>query len=157
MIVPASTPAGRRVRTSPCIGICSTTYGDLVCRGCKRFAHEVVDWNRYDDGQRTIVWTRLAELRDASVSSYLAVVDEALLARAAAKLHLSAMPDQTALTLAYETLRRTRVVSDLAALGLAPARTSGGPAPDGVFAAIDREFHTRAAAAYERNFRIPSR
>ncbi|MEC9132488.1 MAG: DUF1289 domain-containing protein, partial [Pseudomonadota bacterium] len=23
-------------RPTPCVGICSTTYGDLVCRGCKR-------------------------------------------------------------------------------------------------------------------------
>ena len=152
----ASTPAGRRVRSSPCIGICSTTYGDLVCRGCKRFAHEVVDWNRYDEDQRQIVWVRLAELRDASVSGYVAVVDEALLARAATKLRLSAIPDQTPLTLAYETLRRTRGVPDLAALGLAPAPSDSDTGPEQVFAAIDREFHTRAAAAYERSFRIPS-
>ena len=152
----ASTPAGRRVRTSPCIGICSTTYGDLVCRGCKRFAHEVVDWNRYDEDQRHSVWVRLAELRDASVSGYLTVMDEAALEQAAARLHLSPMPDQTPLTLAYETLRRTRGVPDLAALGLAPARTNSGTGAEQVFAAIDREFHTRAAAAYERSFRIPS-
>ncbi|MCF8976542.1 DUF1289 domain-containing protein, partial [Pseudomonas edaphica] len=26
---------------TPCVGLCSTVYGDLVCRGCKRFHHEV--------------------------------------------------------------------------------------------------------------------
>ncbi|MEM9624509.1 MAG: DUF1289 domain-containing protein, partial [Pseudomonadota bacterium] len=35
-------------KRTPCVGICSTTYGDLVCRGCKRFAHEIVQWNAYD-------------------------------------------------------------------------------------------------------------
>ena len=30
-----------RTRT-PCVGICSTTYGDDVCRGCKRFSFEVI-------------------------------------------------------------------------------------------------------------------
>ncbi|MCZ6890305.1 MAG: DUF1289 domain-containing protein, partial [Gammaproteobacteria bacterium] len=41
------------MRRTPCIGICSTTYGDLVCRGCKRYAHEIVDWNRYTEDQRS--------------------------------------------------------------------------------------------------------
>jgi predicted Fe-S protein YdhL (DUF1289 family) len=30
-----------RIKT-PCIGVCSTGIGDSVCRGCKRFAHEVI-------------------------------------------------------------------------------------------------------------------
>jgi hypothetical protein len=29
---------------TPCVGLCSTVYGDLVCRGCKRFHHEVINW-----------------------------------------------------------------------------------------------------------------
>lgn len=34
---------------TPCIGLCSTVYGDLVCRGCKRFHHEVIQWNGYGE------------------------------------------------------------------------------------------------------------
>lgn len=35
---------------TPCIGICSTTsLGDRVCRGCKRYAAEVIDWNSCDE------------------------------------------------------------------------------------------------------------
>ena len=49
------------------MGICSTTYGDLVCRGCKRFAHEIISWNGFDESQREIVWSRLLELRDTCV------------------------------------------------------------------------------------------
>ncbi|MEC7008614.1 MAG: DUF1289 domain-containing protein, partial [Pseudomonadota bacterium] len=30
---------------TPCIGVCSTGIGDSVCRGCKRFSHEVIHWN----------------------------------------------------------------------------------------------------------------
>ncbi|WVM93272.1 DUF1289 domain-containing protein [Halopseudomonas pachastrellae] len=47
---------------TPCIGLCSTVFGDLVCRGCKRFSHEIIDWNRYDNGQRAAVWSRLEQL-----------------------------------------------------------------------------------------------
>ena len=60
---------------SPCIGICSTTYGDFVCRGCKRYAHEVVGWNRFSDAQRETVWERLGELLMQSIRDHLAFED----------------------------------------------------------------------------------
>jgi len=47
---------------TPCVGLCSTVYGDTVCRGCKRFHHEVINWNGYDDAQKRAVWLRLEQL-----------------------------------------------------------------------------------------------
>jgi len=47
--------------TTPCVGLCSTVFGDSVCRGCMRFIHEVIDWNRYNDTQKQLVWQRLDE------------------------------------------------------------------------------------------------
>lgn len=44
---------------TPCIGICSTVFGDEVCRGCKRFVHEVIDWNTYSSEQKLMVKDRL--------------------------------------------------------------------------------------------------
>ncbi|MBK8327782.1 MAG: DUF1289 domain-containing protein [Moraxellaceae bacterium] len=41
---------------TPCIGLCSTVFGDSVCRGCMRFIHEVIDWNRYSTEQKTIIF-----------------------------------------------------------------------------------------------------
>lgn len=32
---------------TPCVGTCSCTQGDSVCRGCNRTDEEVRDWNRY--------------------------------------------------------------------------------------------------------------
>ncbi len=58
---------------SPCIGICSTTYGDYVCRGCKRFAHEVVGWNQFSEEQRNLVWERLSELLERSIRDYVVI------------------------------------------------------------------------------------
>ena len=37
---------------TPCIGVCSTVFGDDVCRGCKRFQHEVIQWNSYSDPEK---------------------------------------------------------------------------------------------------------
>ena len=64
------------MKRTPCVGICSTTYGDLVCRGCMRFAHEIVGWNGFNEAQREAVWQRLLELRDGAVRSAVEVVDD---------------------------------------------------------------------------------
>ena len=36
----------------------------LGLRGCKRFAHEIVQWNGYDEDQQQRVWQRLKSMRD---------------------------------------------------------------------------------------------
>lgn len=48
---------------TPCIGICSTTsLGDRVCRGCKRYGFEVINWNGYSDEEKTAVLKRIEKL-----------------------------------------------------------------------------------------------
>lgn len=66
------------VRT-PCIGVCSTGIGDSVCRGCKRFAHEVIDWNGYTPQQKQVVITRLGDFLSQCVQNKLQITDSALL------------------------------------------------------------------------------
>jgi hypothetical protein len=58
----------RPVKT-PCIGVCSTGIGDAVCRGCKRFAHEVIDWNSYTLEQKAIIDRRLSGFLSQCVSN----------------------------------------------------------------------------------------
>ncbi len=65
---------------TPCIGVCSTGIGDSVCRGCKRFAHEVIHWNGYTQDQKRIVDARLAQFLAQCVQNRLRVIDQALLA-----------------------------------------------------------------------------
>lgn len=67
-----------RVKT-PCIGVCSTGIGDTVCRGCKRFQHEVIDWNAYSEEEKRIVDRRLSGFLSQSVANHLEIVDKALL------------------------------------------------------------------------------
>ena len=48
---------------TPCIGVCSTTsVGDSVCRGCKRYAFEVIQWNAYKDDEKESVLRRIEVL-----------------------------------------------------------------------------------------------
>lgn len=45
---------------TPCIGICSTTsLGDRICRGCKRFGFEVINWNQYSEEEKRAVLSRI--------------------------------------------------------------------------------------------------
>ena len=44
---------------TPCAGRCSTVFGDSVCRGCRRFNHEIIHWNKYSIEQKTAIWKRL--------------------------------------------------------------------------------------------------
>ncbi|MDE0660587.1 MAG: DUF1289 domain-containing protein [Gammaproteobacteria bacterium] len=151
---PGSTAAtvgvsGRGLRRTPCVGVCSTTYGDLVCRGCKRYAHEIVGWNGYDDDQRHRVWTRLNALLTDSVRAHLDVVDEGKLRAVATRLKLHNAAELPAEVLAFRTLR-TRSVP-LEALGLHP-RHGGHSAVDAA-RTIDAEFYVRSRAHYEASFK----
>ena len=64
---------------TPCIGVCSTGLGDDVCRGCKRFQHEVLQWNSYSDSEKISVLNRLEILKTQIMESKVFVFDEVLL------------------------------------------------------------------------------
>ena len=40
--------------STPCLGICTTTFGDEVCKGCKRFAHEIISWPKYSENESIV-------------------------------------------------------------------------------------------------------
>ena len=144
--------ARRRLRRTPCIGVCSTTYGDLVCRGCKRFAHEVVGWNGFADTQRHVVWTRLNRLLAESVRAYVTVVDEQRL-RSVAPERIPDADELPVEVVAFRTMRARPL--PMAALGLAAKVQRDGSAAATRETArwIDREFYTRSRAYYEASFK----
>lgn len=139
------------LKRTPCVGICSTTYGDLVCRGCKRFAHEIIAWNGFDEDQRERVWRRLYSLLDGAVSSHLQVVDQQVLLSLAEELRVIDHLNLSNETLAYEVLRRcARRGQSLQSMGLASARAL--PA-ESLLEAIEQEYFKRSMARYEHDFR----
>ncbi len=147
------------LRRTPCVGICSTTYGDLVCRGCKRFAHEIVQWNGFDPAQRQTVWGRLLALRGGAVAAVLEVVDESRLRGQARRLGVAAADELDIETLAYELLQRVpwrdpEVTT--ADLGIRASSHALTLRPEDLLALVDQEFYARSVAHYERNYRIPA-
>lgn len=139
------------LKRTPCVGICSTTYGDLVCRGCKRFAHEIVAWNGYDESQRGLVWHRLFDLLDGAVAERLRIIDPARLEALAVELRILERLELSDNVLAYEVLRRcARRDISLAELGLAGEIELSAQE---TLEAIERDYYERSQARYERDFR----
>jgi len=59
--------------------VCSTGIGDTVCRGCKRYADEVIHWNSYGEAEKRAVIRRLDQLLAQVMDAKLAIVDPQLL------------------------------------------------------------------------------
>ena len=82
----------KKTRT-PCVGICSTTYGDEVCRGCKRFYFEVINWNKYDKDEKVAIWTRLESLKTQIIYSKIKKINSEKLSKKIAELDLKIKTD----------------------------------------------------------------
>ena len=66
--------------STPCLGICSTTFGDEVCKGCKRFAHEIVSWTKYSTEEREIINLRLEKFKIKILKRRFKIIDRELFA-----------------------------------------------------------------------------
>jgi predicted Fe-S protein YdhL (DUF1289 family) len=136
---------------TPCIGLCSTVYGDLVCRGCKRFHHEVINWNGYNEDEKRAVWLRLEQLLVQVMTAKLEVFDAAKLRQQLEKRKIRFVPHQSAYCWAYQLIARgARVISQLDAYGVVLMPEFRGWALPELRDAIDREFFLLSEAHYER-------
>lgn len=91
---------------TPCVGLCSTVYGDQVCRGCKRFSHEIIRWNEYDSRQKLAVWSRLEQLLEQVVNARIEVVSGLMLRQALSTAQIVYIADQPLACQAYRLLVR---------------------------------------------------
>ena len=94
-----------RTRT-PCVGICSTTYGDDVCRGCKRFSFEVINWNAFEPEERESIWKRLEKLKSQIMASRLKVSDSKKLEESIKNFQLKIKDDLNDLSKAFEVIKQ---------------------------------------------------
>ena len=142
-------------RRTPCVGICSTTYGDMVCRGCKRYAHEIVQWNAYSPSQRATIEQRLVQLRDGATDECVAFGRRDVVIAECAERGMPAdlLTQSTTASLVYELLCRS--LSNASSLEQAGIRLLAGDTPLATVQAIDRAFLARSSAHYERAFKTP--
>jgi predicted Fe-S protein YdhL (DUF1289 family) len=144
----------QKVKT-PCIGVCSTGIGDSVCRGCKRFAHEVIHWNGYTDDQKQIIDRRLALFLSQIVATKLVVVDQKLLIWQLETQQISYQSYKSPYIWAYELLRAgASQIDELSHFGLQLQEAFKGYPLRELRLLIDEEFYLLSRAHYQRYFEL---
>ncbi|MCO1336031.1 DUF1289 domain-containing protein [Microbulbifer sp. OS29] len=140
----------KKVRT-PCIGVCSTGIGDDVCRGCKRFAHEVIDWNAYSEEQRRVIAERRESYLVNAVRSQLEIVDRALLLRQLHHQQIRFDETQNPYCWIFELLRAgASQIVNVKAFGLRPTVLARGVPLVEIRRRIDEDFYALSVAYYQR-------
>lgn len=140
-----------RPRSTPCVGICSTSHGDFVCRGCKRFFNEVRDWQNFAPDQREMVFERLAQLKRDSILALVEVADEGQL-RSKTDAFVEKNGDDLALRV-YEALGRCE--GAYKSWGLRPPESlQGWEDPLSVLKHIEDFFYESSRGAFEQFYKI---
>lgn len=136
---------------TPCVGRCSTIYGDLVCRGCKRFSHEIVGWNAYGEDEKRAVWVRLEQLLAQVMAAKVQVFDAGLLREQLLARKIRFVEGQSPYAWAYQLIARgARFIQQLEAYGVVLLPEFRDWSLPDLRDAIDQEFFLLSQAHYER-------
>jgi predicted Fe-S protein YdhL (DUF1289 family) len=130
---------------TPCVGICSTIYGDNICRGCKRTYTEVIDWNGYADTQKTELLSRLSTQIHTLTQTYLTVTDARLLQQKCDRFDVNYREHETPYCWAYALLRDgADKIKDLAKYGITAHENYGTLTPEKLFEHLDDDLYTKS-------------
>ncbi|WP_021029101.1 DUF1289 domain-containing protein [Litchfieldella anticariensis] len=122
---------------SPCVGMCSTTVGDRVCRGCQRHDGEIREWFGFSDRERELRMLALDTLREQVAGRFLCVVDAQALEAQMCRHRIRFRAEQPALSRAVELLRVGRQrIRDLSRYGLEPVLEGEGLPPETLHVAL---------------------
>ena len=136
---------------TPCVGICSTGIGDSVCRGCKRFAHEVIDWNAYTHEQRLTIAQRLEGFLTQVVQNMIEVVDEKLFFEQIKHQQIQFKKEQNPYCWVYDLLRAgSSQIDNLEVYGLRLQPAWRDVPLTKIRDLIDNDFYALSCAYYER-------
>lgn len=143
----------RKVKT-PCVGVCSTVFGDQVCRGCKRFHHEVIEWNGYTDIQKETVWNRLESLKVLIMKSKIFIENQVLLQSKLDSLKISYYDKVDPYCWVFDLIKQaSQSINDLNEFGLKPLFDSNLELVD-LKQIIEDELFTLSDAHYQRYFAL---
>lgn len=144
---------------TPCVGICSTALGDPVCRGCKRFNHEVTQWNGYTESEKLNVIKRITDLLQQVLARYIEITNIAKLKTFVSKrrkLVNKLETNSTDAEWAFITIQwlagKMAEQETLTSVGLILKEEYQHLDPIGLFKAIDEDFYKLCLAYYDANF-----
>ena len=143
----------RKVKT-PCIGVCSTVFGDEVCRGCKRFQHEVIKWNSYTDIEKEQVWNRLESLKILIMKSKMVIKDVSLLKAKLDHLKISYYEKIDPYCWVFDLIKQaSQSIPNLSEFGIEPLSESTDNLVD-LKKSIEEELFALSEAHYQRYFKL---
>ena len=139
------------VRT-PCIGVCSTTsLGDRICRGCKRFSEEVIQWNSYTDAQKQAVQARINQLTSQVMADKFRIHDLGKLERVLQDLRIFYDPDLSPYFWLHQLLQKHwHRLGSLHEAGVAAQPAWQGRDVRDLLLLINGQLQTLSEAHYER-------
>ncbi len=138
---------------TPCVGVCSTGIGDSVCRGCKRFAHEIIDWNSYSDFEKQAVLQRLDDLLAQVVRDRLRVKNSQKLKDQLILHKITFNNNANEHCLAYEAIRRFgSQLPNFESIGCAVLPAWRNLATVELKQIIEEDFYELSCAHFERYF-----
>ena len=143
----------RKVKT-PCVGVCSTVFVDQVCRGCKRFHHEEIEWNGYTDVQKETVWNRLESLKVLIMKSKIFIENQVLLQSKLDSLKISYYDKVDPYCWVFDLIKQaSQSINDLSEFGLKPLFEPDVELVE-LKRLIEEELFTLSDAHYQRYFAL---
>ncbi len=146
-----STGSATERPVTPCVGICSTGIGDSVCRGCKRFCHEVINWNRYTPKEQRLILQRLDGQLEIITHEKLELTDRQSLRQHLIERGIKPTPGRSLLFALLERLRQKAAEpGTVPGITIRPGYRQLSLNELGEL--IEMEFHSLACAVYETSF-----
>lgn len=140
---------------SPCIGVCSTGIGDSVCRGCKRYSHEIINWNGYGAVEKRAVLERLGVLLSQVVQAKLTIVDVVLLKKQLERKKIHYNPEASPHSWAFELLKvGASQIDALEEYGCSVLRGYESMSLTELRDSIDADFYVLSSVHYQRYFEM---
>ncbi len=143
--------SNKLIKRTPCIGVCSTSYGDHICRGCKRFSHEVTGWIKYSDTEKSLVNERLQKFKITILEDKFTIIDSEKLKNKLKDANISFNQELDPLCWVFDLFRTFTIEDiDLEEVGIALKGEFSGMALSKIKEDINKEFFELSLAHYER-------
>ena len=137
--------------STPCLGICTTTFGDEVCKGCKRFAHEIVSWTKYTQEEREIINFRLEQFKIQILKQRFKVFDKELFSKNLDQMGINFNHSLDPLTWVFDLFRAIGTQEiELSVFGVQPLINYD---PKTIKDEINNELRELSEAHHERYFK----
>lgn len=139
---------------TPCIGICSTTsFGDKICRGCKRFNFEVINWNGYSEQEKLAVFSRIDLLTEQILRNKFRIYDVVKLQNVMHDFRFFYHPDLSPLCWLHGLLQKHAYrISSLDEIGAELMPEFKDSSFDEVMNLVNEELHVLSEAHFQRYF-----